>query len=177
MKRCPQCNRTYADEQFAFCLADGTLLSAPYDTHATLSLPTPLDSEPASVIRIDEPAVAININQQYKHVNSAEDLYNCTRGMWRLSIERANKAQYAFAVYQGVIKEVYEIERWIPVSDITRDYWRKRESAQGRYFPPEVHDGRSEFIGKLAPEALRKKYVGRLLPIRHSQNPIRYFNC
>lgn len=31
MKRCPTCNRTYANDEFAFCLADGTLLSAPYD--------------------------------------------------------------------------------------------------------------------------------------------------
>lgn len=34
MKRCPTCNRTYADETIAFCLADGALLSAPYDTKA-----------------------------------------------------------------------------------------------------------------------------------------------
>lgn len=31
MKRCPACNRTYADETITFCLADGNLLSAPYD--------------------------------------------------------------------------------------------------------------------------------------------------
>ena len=34
MKRCPTCNRTYADETIAFCLADGSLLSAPYDSQA-----------------------------------------------------------------------------------------------------------------------------------------------
>lgn len=31
MKRCPKCNRTYADDAFTFCLEDGALLSAPYD--------------------------------------------------------------------------------------------------------------------------------------------------
>lgn len=31
MKRCPTCGRTYANDEFAFCLADGTLLSAPYN--------------------------------------------------------------------------------------------------------------------------------------------------
>ncbi len=40
MKRCPQCNRTYADETITFCLADGTLLSAPYDPGATQILPS-----------------------------------------------------------------------------------------------------------------------------------------
>lgn len=41
MKRCPQCNRTYFDETFSFCLADGALLSAPYDPNATLVIPQP----------------------------------------------------------------------------------------------------------------------------------------
>ena len=31
IKRCPTCNRTYSDESISFCLADGALLSAPYD--------------------------------------------------------------------------------------------------------------------------------------------------
>ena len=30
MKRCPECERTYSDETLTFCLADGSLLSAPY---------------------------------------------------------------------------------------------------------------------------------------------------
>lgn len=31
IKQCPTCNRTYSDESISFCLADGALLSAPYD--------------------------------------------------------------------------------------------------------------------------------------------------
>jgi hypothetical protein len=39
MKRCPQCDRTYADESLSFCVADGQLLSASYlDAAATLPL-------------------------------------------------------------------------------------------------------------------------------------------
>jgi len=177
MKRCPQCNRTYADELFAFCLADGALLSAPYDPHATLSLPTELNPHPTSPVSIDEPAIAISINRHYPHARGAEDLYQATRGIWRVNLERANKAQYAFAVFQGVIKEVYKIDQWTPVTKETREYWTERDSAQGLYFPPEMDDGRSEFIGELAPEAVRRKYVGQRMPVRHSQNPIRYFNC
>lgn len=37
MKRCPTCNRTYADESISFCLSDGALLSAPFDSEATVS--------------------------------------------------------------------------------------------------------------------------------------------
>ena len=39
MKKCPTCNRTYADETLTFCLADGSLLSAPHDLDATQHLP------------------------------------------------------------------------------------------------------------------------------------------
>ena len=126
---------------------------------------------------IEEPVVAININRQYPRAkNNAEDLYQATRSMWRLNRERAERARYAFAVYQGEIKEVYEIERWMPASEDTRRYWRERENLQGDDFR-ETHDGRSEFIGKLAPDAIRERYVGKRMPVRHSQNPIRYFNC
>lgn len=31
MKRCPTCQRTYASDEFTFCLDDGALLSAPYE--------------------------------------------------------------------------------------------------------------------------------------------------
>src|SRR3954470_13353827 len=83
---------------------------------------------------IDEPVVAININRQYPRAKNAEDLYQATRSMWRLSRERAERARYAFAVYQGEIKEVYEIERWMPASKATKRYWREREHLQGDDF-------------------------------------------
>ena len=130
----------------------------------------------APTAQIDVPVIAININQQYPHAKNAGELFKCTSGIWRLSRARANKARYAFAVYQGVIKEVYEIEKWIPASQATLKYWRERERAQGNDFSG-THEGRSEFIGTLAPEAIRKKYVGRYMPVPHSQNPIRYLNC
>jgi uncharacterized protein len=125
---------------------------------------------------IDEPVVAICINRQYPRALNAADLYQATRSMWRVSRARAERASYAFAVYQGEIKEVYEIERWMPATEATRKYWREREKLQHEDFE-ETHDGRSEFIGDVAPEAIRNKYKGKRMPVRHSQNPIRYFNC
>jgi hypothetical protein len=52
MKRCPDCKRTYADDTLTFCLADGALLSAPYDPHdphETLRFPPPQRTEPSPV--------------------------------------------------------------------------------------------------------------------------------
>ena len=58
MKKCPQCKRTYADETLAFCLADGALLSAPYDPNATLVIPTAPDPSIDSSARPSPPVEA-----------------------------------------------------------------------------------------------------------------------
>jgi uncharacterized protein len=136
----------------------------------------PDESNATLTASIDDPVVAININRQYPRAKNDDDLYQATRSMWRLRRERANRARYAFAVFDGEIKEVYEIEEWKPATENTRRYWREREKLQGEDFQ-ETHDGRSEFTGRIAPDVIRKKYVGKRMPVRHSQNPIRYFNC
>jgi hypothetical protein len=38
IKDCPTCKRTYSDPSITFCLADGSLLSAPFDPEATQHL-------------------------------------------------------------------------------------------------------------------------------------------
>jgi len=40
IKCCPTCNRTYSDESISFCLADGALLSAPFDGQRSEPPPT-----------------------------------------------------------------------------------------------------------------------------------------
>lgn len=65
MKQCPQCSRTYADKSIAFCLADGALLSAPYDPDATqriLAQNTPPKVDRAAPIGQDEVADNIHIS-------------------------------------------------------------------------------------------------------------------
>ena len=130
-----------------------------------------------SIVEIDDPVVAINIHQQFPDVRNDEDLYNCTRSMWRLNRHRAERATYLLAVYDGVIREVYEIHQCISATDETKAYWRKREREQGRNIPAASHEGRSEFLGQVASDEVRAKYVGRRVPVRMGQNPVRYFNC
>ncbi|MDT7688232.1 MAG: eukaryotic-like serine/threonine-protein kinase [Acidobacteriota bacterium] len=51
----------------------------------------PTEGIPAGeVASIDEPVVAININQQYPQSKTAEELYHATRGIWRLNRRRAD---------------------------------------------------------------------------------------
>jgi cytoskeletal protein RodZ len=46
MKSCPTCDRTYPDDTLAFCLADGSILSAPYDPATTRSTRPARDTNP-----------------------------------------------------------------------------------------------------------------------------------
>ena len=121
-----------------------------------------------SIARIDEPVVAININKTYRDGISAGELYDCTRGIWRLDRERAENAQFAFAVYQGFVKEVYEINQWH--RELSTEY-KNRQPKHTKL------KNRFEFVGKVAQDNIRDKYVGKQISKRHRGNPILYYNC
>jgi len=201
MKQCRTCRRIY-DDKYQFCREDGSLLSSVFDANATVDLTDSSEIEVTLVLDdsttkpqrvfavknkstkkpavhnfINDPVIAICINEQYPHCKTADELYTCTRGLWRLSRERAEHAKYAFAIYKGEIKEVYEIERWLPATKAFSDFWIEKLKSQGGTIHADEHIGRYEFIGQLAPEDIRKKYLGRKIPKRHTGNPIMYFNC
>jgi hypothetical protein len=115
-----------------------------------------------SALHIDDPVVAICINGSYEDERNRRDLYKCTRGTWKVDRGHANKARYAFAVYHGKILEVYEIDRWLPAG-----------STENSFGPA---PSRFEFVGKIAPDKVRDKYVGKHMPERFFGNPIRYYN-
>ena len=91
MKRCPHCERTYADETITFCLVDGALLSAPYDPEAPRPAPAtaaaPIkqpEPKPASDKvwadeRIGDEARSFNLNQGKAVRYSATDNFYSTR--------------------------------------------------------------------------------------------------
>ena len=110
----------------------------------------------------------IRINRLYRHNMTPQELYEATRGVWKLGA-RSEKAQYAFAVFEGVVREVYEIESWhvaATTSYVTRDASQLQA------------DGRREFVGHVA--AIRDAYVGRSVASefpRGLQSPVVYVNC
>ncbi|MES2827843.1 MAG: hypothetical protein V4687_06805 [Bacteroidota bacterium] len=104
-------------------------------------------------IIIEEPAIIININRQYKRHMSAEELYNATKHRWKVGVKR-NDAKYAIASFNGLVREIYKIESW--------NKWE---------------DGRYEFFGKIADDDIRDKYINQSLELyikKGSQNPIKY---
>ena len=119
---------------------------------------------------VDDPVILVRINQLYRPHMSATELFEATRGVWKVG-PRRDKARYVLAVYAGEVVEAYAIEAWQLAG--TADY-STRPAAD-----VEV-PGRWEFRGRVADASVRWKYVGR--SVRHylakgSQNPIRYVNC
>jgi uncharacterized protein len=130
----------------------------------------------APIVEISEPVLLITVNRYYRRGMSPEMLYEITRGNWVIGARR-NQARYAFAVYKGIIREVYEIKRWFPAP--ADDTEIKRQWAAEHSINSEAKQKkRWQFEGKIA-ESLRH-YVGGSVE-RYSkigaQNPIRYVNC
>ena len=119
-------------------------------------------------MEISHNAILITINRLYRSGMSSQELYEATRGIWKVGHRRA-KADYAFAVYRGIVREVYRIHRWHPAGTLpyeTRDDTDFRGS------------GRWEFEGEIAQD-IREIYVANSVRDylgKSSQNPIRYIN-
>jgi uncharacterized protein len=123
-------------------------------------------------LHINDKVILIRINKLYKDNLSDLGLYEATRGVWRINIERTKKAKYAMAVYKGIIREVFEIEKWQGAD--------KRGYSTRRDLPSRDISQRKEFVGKLAAESIRKKYIGRDFSEyfnKGNRNPIYYINC
>jgi len=121
---------------------------------------------------IKEPALLIRINKAFRYSISERELYDYTRGFWKISLERAQNAKYGFAVYQGIIQEVYEIENW-----------HKAQTTENVRNPEDEvllkTAGRLEFTGKIANYKIREKYKFKSVEhyFKHgNSNPIMYVN-
>ena len=118
---------------------------------------------------IKEPAILIRINQLYRYGMSDSELYDATRSAWVVG-PRRERAEYAFAVFEGVVREVYRITQWLPAGSTFNARWSgKRYRRSGRW----------EFVGVLGPEDARRRYINRYvghLFTQGAQNPIAYVN-
>jgi len=113
-------------------------------------------------------AILITINKLYRSDMTPQELYEATRGIWVIG-PRRDRAEYAMAIYQGIVREVYRIDKWYPAGTLeyqTRDSW----DVSGGSVPE-----RWEFEGKVAADEIRNEYVGVSVG-RGGQNPIRYVN-
>lgn len=101
---------------------------------------------------LDEEIVVIKINRLYQHGMSEEALYEATRGIWKRRIESVEGTDYCLSVFKGEVVEVYKIDEWLPAGSIPM---------KTRTIIPEHTIGRIEFVGKVAPDTIRNKYIGK----------------
>lgn len=121
--------------------------------------------------------LVIRINQLYRHGMNAEELYETTRGIWKIGPKR-DMVKYVLAVYQGVVKEVYQIISWEPAN--CKSYKYRLEELKERMSGSERYRGRWQFNGKMAEEPIRSRYLGKDVSkylVKGGQNPIQYVNC
>lgn len=119
---------------------------------------------------IKEPAILIRINNLFRHDMTPAELYDATRSAWKVA-NRKDLPKFAMAVFEGVIREVYEISGWVKGGTT---FVHQRE---GRRAPS--WNNRFEFIGTLADEKIHKKYVNKFVGDEFpqgAQNPIKYVN-
>lgn len=119
-----------------------------------------------SVNQFKDDCLLIRINHSYRVGMSALELYESTRGVWKVGPDR-NLVRYALAIYQGVVQEVYCIKAWFEAGST---FYGTREDLED--------DDRWEFVGAVADDEVRNRYlfhsVREFLP-DGAQNPIAYF--
>ena len=116
----------------------------------------------AKPVNIMEHGLMLILNSLYRPAMSEADLYEITRGKWVLG-ERRNKARYAFAVYRGVIRQVYSIQSWSRVNT-----GNAKQKIQDRWmFEGAIAEDLAHYLGGSVEHYLKPG----------SQNPARYVNC
>ena len=99
---------------------------------------------------IKDNIVIIKINKSYREGMNETELYDVTRGCWKRKIASVENADYALAVVYGIVKEVYQIDEWLPAENEVRETIPYNEAADA---------GRIIFKGRTANEEIRRKYL------------------
>ena len=113
----------------------------------------------------DHKILAINVNQTASHF----ELIDAVRYAWRIDISKAKKADYIFAIKQGICIGVFVAKEWLHAT---------QENFRGF---PEADPKRYGFNGDIAHKVIRDMYVGKRLPKNMQRkkgmsNPIQYKN-
>ena len=122
----------------------------------------------AAKVVIREPAILININKSFRYGMSPVELYDATRSAWVVGTKR-DEPSLAFAVYQGIVQEVYQIAHW----------FQNNATLNSLKTPDEdPREERWEFVGQIADNRTRNRYrYNNVSDYMGPRNPINYVNC
>ena len=115
----------------------------------------------------------IRINGEYRENLTSTELYDVTRWCWKVSVERANKCDYVFAVYQRHIVAIYASPIWEKITE--KNYKLAPDFCEN----PEQYIGRSFFTcedyAKFDNSPLiNKRVADEIFGSKGSANPILY---
>ena len=116
------------------------------------------------------PLVIININKKYKRGINSYDIYSATKEAWKVDQSKIKHLKYALAEYEGIIIEVYKINKWYKVN--TEDF-NKRSNVKIK----ENRNLRWGFNGVVADDEVRNCYLNKSISKykkKGAANPIRY---
>ena len=115
-------------------------------------------------------AIFIKISNRFRENMSKEELYDESRGIWKVDANKVKTVKYAFVIYKNIIKEVYYIDEWHKAYS-TPYYYRTNKT--DRYDPE-----RKEFTGKVASD-IRDCFIEKSVAKYYKKgaaNPIKYMN-
>lgn len=116
---------------------------------------------------IAEDVLIIKVNKSYHHDMTTAEIYEITRSWWRLDANKLENIKYVLSVYYGLVLEVFEVAGWFPAGT----------TINSKIFPDDKMKGKREFVGKVAPDKIRSKYIGKTIIEElkpGDRNPIRY---
>jgi uncharacterized protein len=101
-------------------------------------------------------ALLINVNKTATETS----LYEATRYAWGVNKARAEQAEVILANRQGLIVGAFVAESWLPA---TAQNFPGRDPIPGRY----------GFVGREAPEEVKRQYVGKRVPDQYRKRGAR----
>lgn len=122
------------------------------------------------------PLICININQNYKRGISKGDIYKSTKEAWRVDQNKIKHITIALAEFQGIIIEVFKINKWYKV-DIKefnkKNKMQLNEKGDRWGFEGEVADNitKSIYINKSIAWCKRKGAAGSIRYRLDKPNP------
>ena len=106
-------------------------------------------------------ALLISVNRSFDETS----LYEATRYAWKINRSKAKQAEVILSTLRGLIVGAFIADEWL---DATSANFPGREEVPGRH----------GFVGREAPEAIKKLYVGKSVPDEYrkpgASNPIKY---
>ena len=117
---------------------------------------------------IKDNLIMFKISNSYKYGMKPNEIYDITRSAWKIDISEANKYQYALAIYDNVVLEVYEIVQWFQGGRTTFNSVFKGEWKDEK---------RYEFVGRIENEKIRNRYRNKSVKelYNNCSHEFRYF--